>query len=120
MLNTWKSIKRTTIRLVFVAALTGWNSSPALANRLMDSIMASWLGATLDDAINQWGFPDEERKIANRLIYVWLDGDGGLGNLANCERLISVDTKEVIKGVDYKGINCPFMEIGPYAKWRKR
>lgn len=82
--------------------------------------MASWLGATLDDAINQWGFPDEERKMANRLIYAWRDGDGGIGNLANCERLISVDGKGVIKSVDHKGINCPFMEVGPYARWRKR
>lgn len=105
------------IALAFL--LVHWPSS-ADAEKLMDEIMSSWLGAPLDAAISQWGFPDQERKIAGRTIYVWLDGDGGIGNIANCERLASVDKRNVINGVDYKGINCPFMEIGPYAKWRRK
>lgn len=90
-----------------------------LANSLMDRIMSSWVGATLDDAINQWGFPDEERNIANRRIFVWRDGDGGIGNFANCERMLGVNKNDVVTAVDHKGINCPFMEVGPYARWRK-
>jgi hypothetical protein len=107
---------------VAIFAFSVATSFPGHANAasLMDKIMASWIGATLDEAFAQWGFPDEERKIAGRLIYVWLDGDGGIGDFANCERLLSINDKGIVIAVDSKGVNCPFMEVGPYAKWRKR
>jgi len=86
----------------------------------MDSIMASWMGATLDEAIGQWGYPEEEKNIAGRKLYVWQDDAGGFGNLVNCKRILSVNAKNTVVGVDSTGNNCPFMEVGPYSKWRKR
>jgi hypothetical protein len=85
----------------------------------MDKIMNSWIGAPLEEAISQWGFPDEERKLAGRHIYVWRDDWGGLGDLMNCERMLAVNRDEMIIAVDHKGNNCPFMPVGPYAKWKR-
>ncbi len=106
--------------MLLVAFFTFGVASVSDAKTLMDKIMNSWVGASLDDAFAQWGFPEEERKIAGKLIYIWLDSDGGIGNLANCERMLAVDKNNIVVAVDHKGINCPFMELGPYAKWRKR
>lgn len=93
---------------------------PATAGKFMDKVMASWVGASLDGAIRQWGFPDDEKTIAGRHIFIWLDDAGGVGNLANCERILQVNSKQVVIATDYKGINCPFMAVGAYKNWRKK
>ncbi|WP_353312321.1 hypothetical protein [Shimia sp. NS0008-38b] len=93
---------------------------PASANRLMDSIMQSWLGANLGQAIDQWGFPAEEKTIAGRKLYTWHDDSHGFGNLVNCKRILQVDQNDKIVRTDYSGNNCPFMEVGPFRKWRYR
>ncbi len=33
--------------------------------------MASWEGASLEDVIVQWGYPDRERKFREDIIYSW-------------------------------------------------
>lgn len=33
--------------------------------------MNSWKGASLDDVIASWGYPDEEKNIAGKKLYFW-------------------------------------------------
>ncbi|WP_270728214.1 hypothetical protein [Shimia sp. Alg240-R146] len=93
-------------------------SSPAFAGKLMDSIMQLWVGANLGQAIDQWGFPAEEKIIAGRKLYTWHDDNHGFGNLVNCKRILQVDANDTVVRTDYSGNNCPFMEVGPFRKWR--
>jgi hypothetical protein len=45
---------------------------PAIAGTpFMKKALDSWLGYNINNMINHWGFPTEEKKIANRHIYVW-------------------------------------------------
>lgn len=117
---------------------------------LMDGIMGSWKGASIDQVITQWGYPDAEKNVAGRKLYVWsrdaqlimpttVNTTGyatnignqtyynGISNISgggvsnwNCTRILEVDASEVVVGGQWSGNNCPFMEAGPYANWRKK
>ena len=111
----------------------------------MDGIMASWQGANLDQVIDRWGYPDEERNIAGRTLYVWdrdvslslpatttgtittlgntsylntTSSGGGISNWS-CRRILEVNQQKIIVGSQWSGNNCPFAEMGPYANWRR-
>lgn len=119
MTKDWSTVLNRVV--AFLALFVGLAAYPSAGYAgLMDKIMNSWMGATIDEAIGQWGLPDEERKIAGKQIYVWRDDAGGLGDLINCERMLAVNAKGVVVAVDHKGNNCPFLPIGPYAKWKRR
>jgi len=132
-------IKIIFIPLMFLVACSGGGEGG-----VMDQIMDSWKGATLDEAISKWGYPDGERKIAGRSLYQWdrdvtvvlpattsgtvttfgntsyLNGTttGGVMN-GSCRRILEVDNANVIVGTQWSGNNCPFAEMGPYANWRR-
>ena len=38
----------------------------------------------------------------------------------SCERILLVNDKDIIEKASYKGNNCPFMEVGEYANWRRK
>ena len=37
----------------------------------MEKALNSWVGYNINDMINSWGFPTDEKTIANRHIYIW-------------------------------------------------
>jgi len=116
----------------------------------MDGIMSSWKGASVDEAISQWGYPDAEREVAGRTLLIWsrdiqLSTPGSaitsgtattIGNTGyytgqttysgggvsnwNCTRILEINEANRIIGVDWRGNNCPFMEAGPYRNWRRQ
>jgi hypothetical protein len=117
---------------------------------LMDGIVDSWRGASLDDAITQWGYPDAEQDIAGRKLYIWsrdvqmvmpttasttgtatnignqtlintiTSVSGGGVSNWNCTRILEVNTANIIVNGEWRGNNCPFMEAGPYSNWRRQ
>lgn len=117
---------------------------------VMDGIMRSWVGASSDEAIAQWGYPDGERSVAGRRLLFWtrdvqlytpptantygnvsVYGNTGYYNQTttysgggvsnwNCTRILEINQKNIIVGTDWKGNNCPFLEAGPYKDWRRR
>ena len=108
------------MRKKFLIAALVLMAPTAEAGNLMEEIMKSWVGGTLDQAIVQWGYPEAEKVIAGRKLYTWKDDKSGFGNLVNCERTLQVNQKEVVVGTDWDGNNCPFMEVFHYKKWRRK
>ena len=117
---------------------------------LMDNIMQSWQGASVDEVISQWGFPHDERRVVGRKILIWnrnvqavmpavastygsanMVGNtafysstttysGGRVMTGSCVRILEVDDKNKVVRGLWEGNNCPFLEMGPYSNWRKR
>lgn len=128
--------------VVFLAACSGGNG-------VMDGIMHSWVGSSVDDVIARWGYPDGERTVAGKNLLVWSEdmqlalptttqtsgnitvfGNQALYNGAstttgggisnwNCTRIVEVNKANKVVAVDWKGNNCPFMEAAKYSTWRK-
>lgn len=112
---------------------------------VMDGVMASWMGAPLDEVIDRWGYPDRERQVAGRKLFEWdrnvsvfvpstttgtvsnygntsyVDASTTGGGLLNgsCRRTIEVDSRNIVVGTQWAGNNCPFAEAGPYSNWRR-
>jgi hypothetical protein len=112
----------------------------------MDSIMRSWEGASLDAAIAQWGYPDQEQQIAGHKLYRWnytktaflpatttgtvnqigntafinATTSGGGTLVGNCTRTLEVDEHNTIIRWQWTGNNCPFAEVFEYSNWRRR
>jgi hypothetical protein len=135
--------------LVAAAALGGC-ASGGMGGGVMNGIMASWQGATLDEAIAAWGYPHAERNIAGRRIFVWdrslrltmpatasttgtaqrIGGTtyysgttttvGGGTSDWSCTRMLEVNADNKVVSWQWEGNNCPFMEAGPYSNWRRK
>ncbi len=110
---------------------------------LMDGIMKSWQGASVDQVISQWGYPNEERAVAGRKLLVWHRNIGAvmpkvantfgtanvIGNTTyysgttsysgggvisgNCVRTLEIDGNNRVVNWQWEGNNCPFLDIGP-------
>jgi hypothetical protein len=116
----------------------------------MDGIMQSWVGSHVDEVINQWGYPSGERNVAGRRLVVWQEdvqltmpattnttgtvntyGNtayvqattntwGGGTSTWSCARILELNSINVVVGWEYRGNNCPFLEMGKYSKWRRK
>ena len=100
-----------------------------------DTSIKSWIGYPLDSIIKQWGYPDEEKTIAGKKLYIWLDYDyssarntGGLqisstskngsktslsfgGDIAvdYCKKTMEVNENNIIINGYRKGNSCPLL-----------
>lgn len=131
-------------KLLMIITLTGCSGGVGV----MDGIMQSWVGASVDDVIVQWGYPSEEKMIAGRKLYLWhytkqvmLPGSSQTTGTVNpytgvynatttstpaqmfsgsCTRILVVDKKNIVKATQWDGNNCPFAEWMEYANWRRK
>ncbi len=105
----------------------GWES-------FMDKCMASWIGYPFDSLVKKWGYPDYERNIAGKTLYVWetLDYDvdtdrgggwvisktdkkgrettfttGGAPVVEFCRKTIELDDNKIIRNAQWEGNDCP-------------
>ena len=106
----------------------------------MDKCIKSWIGYPLDDLIKQWGYPDEEKDIAGKKLYIWIDYDYNMDvnssgisisstnkkgretvfsigeNVVDyCKKTIEADENNIIKNGSWKGNSCPLLYGG--KKW---
>lgn len=124
---------------IFLAACSGGLGT-------MDGIMSSWQGASINEVITQWGYPDQEREIAGHKLYTWnysksgfipaqttatantfgnttyvtAHTTGGHAIYGSCSRTLEVDKKDIVIATQWQGNNCPFAEAFEYASWRRR
>lgn len=141
-------MRKIILALAAAASLSGCALSGGFGT--MDGIMASWKGAHIDQVIQQWGYPHEERVIAGKRLYVWnktrsftmpavstgqatgtvvgnsvyVSGSstttGGGTSLFSCTRIVEVNAQGRVVGTQWDGDNCPFMEAGTYSTWRRK
>lgn len=113
----------------------------------MNGIMSSWEGASVDDVVRQWGYPDEQRDFNGRKLYVWhhnqsailpsttnltglVSSSGQVNATATtwgggvfhgyCTRTLEVDGDGKVVNWEWEGNNCPFAEAMEYKTWRRR
>ena len=101
----------------------------------LDKCIKSWIGYPVNDLIQQWGYPDEEKTIAGKKLYIWMEYDytnsinaGGVtfsqvdkkGNETSlsfggetiaefCKKTIEVDDNNIVVGGQWKGNSCPLI-----------
>jgi hypothetical protein len=130
-----------------IAAFTVLLLSACATETVMNGIMQSWSGAKLNDAVSQWGYPNEQLDFNGRKLYVWhynksvtmpattytTGSVGPYGNFSatstttggntfqgGCDRVLEVDGNGTVTGTQWQGNNCPFLEAMEYSTWRKR
>lgn len=57
--------------LVYLLMFLLLNMPPVLSKTFISEAMDSWIGYHINDVINVWGYPTEEKTIANRHIFIW-------------------------------------------------
>ena len=111
----------------------------------MNKVMSSWQGASLNEVISQWGYPNAQQEIAGRQIYIWDTNKtvtlpsttsgtvNVIGNTAylntttygggtlhgSCRRILEVDSNDIVVMWQWKGNNCPFGNLG-YSNWPRK
>ena len=105
----------------------------------MDKCIQSWVGYPLDSVIKKWGYPDEEKNIAGKKLYIWetIDYDtdttvggfsisstdkkgretvfssGGEAVLEYCKKILETDNNGIVTDGHWKGNDCPkFYALG--------
>ncbi len=103
-------------------------------NSFMDKCIKSWIGYPLDSVIKKWGYPEYEKNIAGKKLYVWETYDydtdivegtgmtistkdrkgnetsfttGGQLKVEFCRKMLEVDNNNIIVGGQYEGNDCP-------------
>jgi hypothetical protein len=137
-------MKVSNLLIIFISAMTIASCSGGFGT--MDRVMSSWQGASLDEAIMQWGPPQQEQTIAGRKYYRWfytksapmpmntygtanqfgnttfvqMQTTGGGMMVGSCTRTLSVDDKNIIVGTHWEGNNCPFADVLEYSNWERK
>lgn len=110
----------------------------------MATVMDSWKGCHIDQVIEQWGYPEEEKTIAGHKLYIWrtertstsseysetrthsdkkgrtyytTDTYGGGTELFTTERIIEVDDNNIVVKGQWSGNDLPFTFMGIAKKW---
>ena len=112
---------------------------PACAGtkEFMKKALSSWEGYSIDDVIAHWGYPHDEKNIANRHLLIWRSSKniyipqsstanvnnnyynttvnsttyGGYTQNYYCTKTFEVDDKNMIIGWQWEGNNCPAMYV---------
>ena len=107
----------------------------AWGREIMDTIMSSWYGESIDSVINKWGYPTDEKSIAGKKLIIWSEGtehsvdtwgdsdkDGWSWGTATvkdeevCTRTFEVDEHNKVVRGQWKGESCPMTQFGG-KKW---
>lgn len=91
---------------------------PVIAGEsIMTQAIKSWIGESIDKAIDCMGFPDSEKTIAQRRIFLWRKfetarkGINGYKVKYYCQIILETDENKTIINGQWKGDNCPFAYI---------
>lgn len=130
---------------LFAIALAGCGTT-----KLMNGIMSSWDGATLDEVVQQWGYPTSVQDFRGNKLYRWeytksayipqtttvnatsyqtgaitnFNGTattaGGHTFSGSCTRILEVNPQGIVIHWQWEGNNCPFWEAMEYKTWRNK
>ncbi|MCR4880718.1 MAG: hypothetical protein K6A44_02030 [bacterium] len=119
-------------KIILTLSLLLISSSAYAWNPFMDKCIVSWIGYPLDSVIKKWGYPDEEKTIAGRLLYIWVSYDydtdaaggitvistdkkgretvfsaGGTPIIEYCKKTLEVDKNGIVINGQWAGNDCP-------------
>lgn len=110
----------------------------------MTTVMNSWMGCHINQVIDRWGYPTEEKTIAGHKLYYWTETrvvdnpvdshttvtkdkkghthydtytTGGDREVYTSTRIIEVDDKDIVIKGQYSGNDLPFTFAGKAKKW---
>lgn len=110
----------------------------------MKVVMDSWMGCHIDQVIDRWGYPTEEKTIAGHKLYYWTETrvvensvdshttvtkdkkghkhydtytTGGDTTVYTATRIIEVDDKGIVIKGQYSGNDLPFTFMGKAKDW---
>ena len=81
----------------------------------MKKVMDSWIGENLETVIDHWGYPTQEKTIAGKKLYYWINSSyevlgnqyGVYGGDSTCNRILEVDKNNRVIKWQWEGNNCP-------------
>ena len=81
----------------------------------MGKIMDSWLGEHINTVMDSWGYPSQEKEIAGRKLYYWINSSyvvsggqyGVYGGESTCNRILEVDKNNRVIKWQWEGNSCP-------------
>lgn len=113
-----------------VCAVTGALLAGCGSTEAMDHAMATWKGAPLEEVVDRWGYPDEDKVVAGHRLIVWhrestryrptTEFTTGYVRGApvpvtvrywervrsSCSRMVEIDRAERVIGWQWKGDDC--------------
>lgn len=107
-------------RFILILIVLGF-ALPVFAseNSFLTKALKSWLGYSINEFMDAWGYPDNQIPVAGKNLYYWSLRDSTSTNYYHttsmstnqrffCEVVIEVDSDYIITGTQWKGNNCPF------------
>ena len=84
-------------------------------NDTIKRIMDSWIGENLETVIDHWGYPTQEKTIAGKKLYYWINSSYNVsgnqyvvyGCESNCNRILEVDKNNIVIKWQWEGNSCP-------------
>ena len=104
------------VLLAILALFLVQTSSFAIGSKsTMEKIMNSWMGEHIDSVIAQWGYPTNEKKLAEHSLFIWDKGNVMVEDLLgisytqkpSCTRTFEVDSNNKIIKWNWEGVACP-------------
>ncbi|WP_457650648.1 hypothetical protein [Profundibacter sp.] len=98
---------------IFAALLV---AASCVSSVTMDQAMQSWQGANINQVIEKWGYPHDEKTVAGLKQYSWTDEFTPISDYINgkpqhtftCTRTLVVSASGKIVEGRSSGNNCPF------------
>ncbi len=116
--------------IVLLLLMFCFSSSCYAAVDFMEKTMDSWVGYSTDAVISSWGYPSEEKVVANRKLLIWdrSSYNTNTSYLINfCQRTLEVNKKNIVQSWEYKGNDCPVSYLLNYQwvnpqndPWKKK
>ena len=104
-------------KILLVLFLFAVSNLAVRAESFMQKAIDSWVGYSIDDVIDAWGFPTDEKEIAGRKLIYWKNNhykvSGSYSDFSGgeyfCNRVFEVDKDNKILSARYRGNSCPLM-----------
>lgn len=128
--------------ILLISLFVNINICYASTKSFMEKALNSWIGYEINDVIETWGYPIEEKNIAGRKLYIWQTSKsiyvpqnassnvtsygygyahvntntyGGYTVNAYCNKTLEVDKNNKIIRWEWQGNDCP----GTYIRGKK-
>lgn len=119
-------------KLLCLLSLFTISATMVFAESFNEKMLNSWVGYSINDVIDRWGFPTKEKTIADRHVYIWTksrkvyvprnsygttykygnvssrnsSSSGGYYETYSCTRSFEVDKDNMIINGFYEGNDC--------------